>query len=65
VSNRGLVVPVDGRRMISTVVGIGLLPSLLVWGWGPLSRSRNHDGDTGRGAAPPGSGLSSVQRNAE
>jgi hypothetical protein len=25
VSNRGLVVPVDGRRMISTVVGIALV----------------------------------------
>jgi hypothetical protein len=91
VSYRGLVVPVDGRRMISTVVGIilvaagailrfavpatfahglntdvvsvivmlagilGLLLSLLVWG--PLSRRRNHDGGSGRGAPPPGSGI--------
>ncbi len=89
-SNRGLVVLVDGRRMISTVVGIilvaagaivrfavpatfahglnthvasvivmlagilGLLLSLLVWG--PLGR-RNHDGGSGRGALPPGSGI--------
>jgi hypothetical protein len=91
VSNRGLVVPVDGRRMISTVAGIilvaagailrfgvpaafthglnthvasvivmlagilGLLLSLLVWG--PLGRRRNHDGGSGRGAPPPGSGT--------
>jgi hypothetical protein len=90
VSNRGLVVLVDGRRTISTVVGIvlvtsgvilrfavpatftyglnthvagvivmlagisGLLLSLLVWG--PLGRRRNHDGGSGRGAPPPGTG---------
>jgi hypothetical protein len=91
VSNRGLVVLVDGRRMISTVVGIilvaagailrfavpatfahglnthvvsltvtlagilGLLLSLLVWG--PLGRRRDHDGGSGRGEPPPGSGI--------
>ena len=34
----------------------GLLLSLLVWG--PLNRRRNHSGGYGRGAPPPGSGIS-------